>query len=208
MKTELTVDFKKRQEVEQDCKLWAEQIRKEYKPDIVLFIAKSGYIFGSVLSNEFDCPLIYVTVSRPNNKKMDVIKRFFPKVPRNFLSYYLKKKVSNKNYPQKTERFIQKNNSLDVLHTDQYSKVLIIDDSVDTGWTLNKVIDMLRNEGYEGMIKTASYCVLSQAVERTNIDFYRFMDRIVVTATSRYSSEYNMFLSDYEKWKQRFEEIN
>ena len=47
-KSKVSVFFKDRRTVEKECEVWANKIVKSYKPDSVVFFAKSGFLFANV----------------------------------------------------------------------------------------------------------------------------------------------------------------
>ena len=44
--SKICVYFKDRQTVEKECEVWANKIVKSYKPDLIVFLAKSGFLFN------------------------------------------------------------------------------------------------------------------------------------------------------------------
>lgn len=75
-----------------------------------------------------------------------------------------------------------------------------MDDSVDTGWTLKCVYNVVGSNFPDAEIKTAGYSVIEYSEERICVDFYRYKNAIVLTATSRKSNQYKIFLEQYENW--------
>ena len=143
----IDVVFKTWKNVEEDTRIWAKEIEKTYKPDLIIFIAKSGYLFAKTLYEYFQCEIIDVQVSRPTNKKADIIKKIFPVIPKQLLAFYLKFKVSRKNYSKNKTRKIILNTRFENCSFEKYQRILIVDDSVDTGWSLLMVTDLLDNMG-------------------------------------------------------------
>jgi hypoxanthine phosphoribosyltransferase len=82
----------------------------------------------------------------------------------------------------------------------KHKNILIVDDSVDTGWTLLQVEKEVKKDFPYAVIKTAGYSVIKYSRKRISVDFNRLEDTVVLTCTSRKSNEYNRFISDYEKW--------
>ena len=197
----IKVYFKSSDEVRKDTLIWANEISKVYSPDLIVFIAKSGFLYAKFFQEYFKCEMVDVIASRPDNKYMDIIKKTVPFVPKWLLSLYLRRKVSASHYSDKAERIVQGTIRFEQLNFEKYNNILLIDDSVDTGWSLLKVQEYLYHKGIEKKVKTASYCVLSESLNRVNVDFYRLKDSIVITSTSRYSREHRKFLTDYERWK-------
>ncbi|MCR4903885.1 MAG: phosphoribosyltransferase [Butyrivibrio sp.] len=197
----IIVSFKSSAEVERDCKLWAAEIELDYKPDLIVFIAKSGFLFAKPLAEHFGCSIVDVIASREDNKVKDYLKSIIPWMPRCLLAFLLKRRVSKPNYHKKSNRIVKGTIRFDKIGLDKYDKILLVDDSVDTGWSLLKVQEYLNVNGAYGKYKTASYCVLSESENRIKVDFCRYKDQIVITSTSRYSSEYQKFLDEYIGWK-------
>lgn len=197
----ITVSFKSASEIEQDCKLWAAEIESVFKPGLIVFIAKSGFLFARPMAEYFNCPIVDVVASREDNKTKDFVKKIVPWMPKRILGFLLKRRVTKPDYSEKTDRIVKgtpRFNNVDIL---KYDNILLLDDSVDTGWSLLKVQEYLNANGARGKYKTASYCVLSESEKRVKVDFCRYKDQIVITATSRYSSEYSEFLNEYIGWK-------
>ena len=197
----IEVCFNSRAEVEQDCMKWAAEIEPFFRPDLVIFIAKSGFLFARPLAEYFKCQMIDVIASRQDNKAKDYIKKVIPWMPNWILAHMLKKRVSKPNYYKKSNRVVEGTSRFEHFDISNANRILLVDDSVDTGWSLLKVQEYLDKNGAKGKYKTASYCVLSESENRIKVDFYRFKDKIVITATSRYSREYKEFLNDYSLWK-------
>ena len=109
-KSKVSVFFKDRRTVEKECEVWANKIVKSYKPALVVFLAKSGFLFANVFERVCDCPIVDISISRPNNKKMDLIKRIVPFVPQVVLASYLRMKVTRDGYDEESERYVIDNN--------------------------------------------------------------------------------------------------
>ncbi|WP_022778685.1 phosphoribosyltransferase family protein [Butyrivibrio sp. AE3009] len=73
--------FMNENEIKQDCIAWAEEIAQSYKPDLIIFVAKSGFLFAESIADYFSCPMAYVIASRPDNKKKD-LKKIIPVLPK------------------------------------------------------------------------------------------------------------------------------
>ena len=199
----IQTSFMNMDDIQKDCVIWAKEIAETYIPDLIIFIAKSGFLFAKPMADYYGCELLDIMVSRPSNTRADVIKKIIPKLPRIVLAKYLAFKVGRKKYDKNSIRYLNIPDKLKKCETKNYQKILVVDDSVDTGWSLKVVIDYLDSKGLEGKYKIASYCVLSRAFQRTKVDFYRYLDAIIITGTSRYSGEYSNFLNSYEKWKNK-----
>ena len=94
-----------RKDIEEQCKDWAKEIKKSYQPDLIIYVAKAGYLIGREMNRVFDVPLVGISASREGN----ALKEFFgpivsvmPNFIRNFLiSVELKSDTHSKNTERK-----------------------------------------------------------------------------------------------------------
>lgn len=207
MKNKIVTFFKTKEEIEKDCLKWAADIEKTYKPDIIVFIAKSGFLFAKPLAEYFKCEMVDIVASRPDNTRKDTIKRIVPYMPNFLLAFLLKRRVSNPKYHEFSERIVKSTSRFEKINIKEYNNILIVDDSVDTGWSLIEVKKYLEANGVKGRFKTASYCVLSESKNRVSVEYGWHKDAIVITATSRYSKEYCNFINDYMMWQMQMDDM-
>ena len=199
--SKIDVTFKSRAEVQSECRQWAKDISESYPVDAIVFVAKSGYLFAEAMSDELNVPIADVSASRPGNDSKDKISKAVPKLPRWFLALALRSKSQLKFNKTNSERSVIVSDRLKALSANSPNHILLVDDSVDTGWTILKVKEEIAKLNPKAQIKVAGYCVLDESEGLVKTDFYRYKNTIVITATSRYSSEYNDFLDGFEKWK-------
>ena len=199
--SKIDVTFKSRAEVQSECRQWAKDISESYPVDAIVFVAKSGYLFAEAMSDELNVPIADVFASRPGNDSKDKISKAVPKLPRWFLALALRSKSQLKFNKTNSERSVIVSDRLKALSANSPNHILLVDDSVDTGWTILKVKEEIAKLNPKAQIKVAGYCVLDESEDLVKTDFYRYKNTIVITATSRYSSEYNDFLGGFEKWK-------
>ena len=83
----------------------------------------------------------------------------------------------------------------------EMTKILIVDDSTDTGYSLLAAKEAVQKIAVDSDVRTASYCVIDISKKRVAVDYGRYRNTIVVTATSRYSKEYTAFVEALEEWK-------
>ncbi len=197
----IKVISREKKDIELDCTEWAKEIGHNYKPDLIVFIAKSGFLFAKPLVEYFDIPMVDISISRSGNHGKDTIRKWIPRIPRWLLSLLLSCKA---NYG-----YQEKNNKRDVIISERfksldwkcYKKILIVDDSTDTGWSLLEAKRVVKQYSKDSEIKTLSYCVIDISKKRVNVDFFRYKNMIVVSATSRYSKENGEFLKSLESWQ-------
>ena len=81
-----------------------------------------------------------------------------------------------------------------------FSHVLIVDDSANTGWTLKMVRDKICDDYPNTSIRIACYSVIDNSKKRIYVDYFRYQNAVILTATSRKSKEYQDFLKQYNDW--------
>lgn len=188
-------------EVQADCRLWAREIADSYRPDLVIFIAKSGYLFAKPMCEVFRCEMVDLLVERPGSGAKDKLKSIMSFLPQEAIDKILSSRMMYTFNEKKEDRSITETDSFRAIKNKEFSNILIIDDSVDTGWTIEKTIPVVQNNFKKANIKIASYSVIRYSKKRVTIDFSRIEDTIVITSTSRKSDEYDDFIKSYEKWE-------
>lgn len=187
-------------EVREDCRKCAEEIAKSFMPDIIIFIAKSGFLMAKPIAEYFNCEMADVTVKRPGDNKKDFIRKIFHYVPDFLLFAVLKSKFMYSFNDKHTERTLIPGRKFERINLAYYKKILIVDDSADTGLSIMKAKQEIEKLAPESEIKIFCYCVISLSQKRINVDYFRYMDTIAITSTSRYSHEHKAFLDELEKW--------
>lgn len=183
-----------------DCKDWAKEISKTYQPDLIVFIAKSGFLFAKPIAEYLDCAMVDILVSRPASKAKDKLKGIIGFVPDGIILRILKMPIMYKFNDKKKERDIKISEKYRHEKQQIHKRILIVDDSVDTGWTMEYVYKIVKESFPGAIIKTAAYTVIDYSKDRVNVDYYRYRNTIILTATSRQSNQYDMFLKRYDAW--------
>lgn len=197
----MRVFFHRRLIVQNDCRLWARSIASEWRPDIVVFLAKSGFLFAEPIADELGCPLVEVCASRPDNGAKDAVRDRVAWLPRWALALALSAKSGYVRHERDSRRDVRPGASLSAIDLCEYQHILLVDDSVDTGWSMAGAVKLLQEMAPESEIRVASYCVVGGSESRVKCDYRRYDDAIVMTATSRFSPEYKRFLDDYKQWR-------
>lgn len=190
------------QAVQRECFDIAQKIHGGgYIPDLVVFIAKSGFMFAEPIAKYFNCDIAAVTVKRPGNDHKDMIRRYIKYIPQWLLFAVLKSKFMYSYNDTHEEREVSVNTRfLEMSKQAKYQNILLVDDSTDTGLSLIKAKEVLEKYFPDSEIRTFCYCVISLSEKRVKADYLKYRDTIVVTATSRYSKEHDAFLNAYNEW--------
>lgn len=186
------------EDLEKKCYKWARDIKKEFRPDIVIYVAKAGYLIGKVFSKVFHSPLIGIQAVRNGNKLKLVLRpvlRLIPNFIRNWIILKeLKSNIHNKNSDRNIS-FIQGITEYNELK--KYS-ILIVDDSVDTGYTIKEVKVKVQKHFKNSEIKIASLNVWKQSEKLIHTDYSLFRNTIIKAPMSKDSKYYNKFIKNFE----------
>lgn len=183
-----------------DCKVWAKEISETYEPDLMVFIAKSGFLFAKPMAEIMKCEMADIVAARPASGKKDRLSKLIRLVPEKIILKILATPLMYKFNERKGERNITTTKKFEEEKLKEHKRILIIDDSVDTGLTLQGVLEEVKKGFPKAEIKTATYSVIQYSKGRIKVDYYRYENVIVLTATSRKSKEYQDFLSAYYDW--------
>lgn len=188
-----------RKDIENDCFKWAMDIKKSYQPDLIIYVAKAGYLIGREMNRVFDVPLVGISASREGNGLKEIfgpIVSVMPNFIRNFLiSVELKSDTHSKN----TERKIHMHKGLEMLDKEKFHHILIVDDSVDTGHSMKQVVNVISSMFVNAEIKTAGLNVWDKSKSIINTDFALFKNTVIKTPMSKDSKEYKDFMKIYNK---------
>lgn len=196
----MRVCAKSAREIQADCAAWAKEIGKDYSPDLIIFIAKSGFLFAKPLAGYFHCDMADLVALRPASNGKDRLKHVIKLIPQKILLAILSSPMMYRFNEKKSTRNITVTESYEAAKHNTYDKILIVDDSADTGWTIKAAQEIIQHDFPGATIKIACYSVIDNSKKRVKVDFWRFENVLILTATSRKSEEYEEFLNEYMSW--------
>lgn len=177
----ITIDFNS------SCVELAKKVKQGYQPEVIVGIATGGQFVAQILSEQMNIPLVVVKKQRPMTKvknkiRLDIILKKLPYVVSDFLrvletkfneSRYEKNK-SNISYSEVSVEWIK--GSFAFLSS--FNKILIVDDSIDSGKTLYLVKQFIKNNlDSKVEIKIA---VLNQTFKNPLVNPDFFLDKNVI----------------------------
>ncbi|MBR7042042.1 MAG: phosphoribosyltransferase [Bacilli bacterium] len=176
-------------------------LNKEYKYDLVIFVAKGAYLIGKDFAEINKCPLLEISASRSGGKLKKIISPLLRLIPEKLKIYLRKKEVNSNVHASNTER----NVSFNSLLYDKYrhcKRVLLVDDSVDTGYTIKYAKEAI--EGYfdDATVKVAALNCFDKANDIIKIDWCLFRNTMLKGPWSNDSKENKKFLKMYYAWKE------
>lgn len=183
----------------EDIKL-AKKIENSYQPDIVVYIAKGGYLIGKDIADYFGISCIGIHAEREGNAFKSRVTGILSRMPR-FLTKFLRE-LELKSGLHKTvkERKVYwdlpdgPDKNLGKAH-----HVLLVDDSVDTGYSMKQVIPFIQAQTSPNVeIRLAAINMWQKSRSVVQTDFYVYEDVILATPMSNDSSYHKKFLKLYD----------
>lgn len=177
----------------------AAYVRKVYDYDLVIFIAKGSYTIGDEFAKYNNVPLLRIFATRKGNK----IKNFFSpflKILPNKLSEILRKFEMNSNvHGKKSEREVKFDKEKWSKYKDK-KRILLVDDSVDTGNSIILTKNEIQQFFCEADVKVAALNKFKKSEQIVHVDFYKYEDTIIKGPWANDSKEHAEFLKLYEKY--------
>lgn len=185
--------------VEETNKLY-NLIKKDYNYDLVIFISKGSYPIGYELAKLNNVPLLEVFASRKGGKLKKIIKPFFKFIPKSILIKLREKEMKSEYHENKNER----NVSFDFNEWSKYKnskKILLVDDSVDTGWSIISAKKEIEKFFENSNLKVAAFNYFEKSKKNISIDYNLYKDTMIQGPWSNDSKYYNQFLEMYFNYK-------
>lgn len=179
------------------------KIYKKYKFDCVIFIAKGSYLIGKDLADLANVPLLEIYATRKGGKLKKILRPILTLMPEK-LKIMLRKKEMNSDVHSKNSNRAVKYDENVWIKFKKCKKILIVDDSIDTGYSALFVKETVANFFLKSQIKVASLNFFLKAQKVFEPDFYLFEDTMLKGPWSNDSKENKIFLNEYEKWKETY----
>lgn len=186
-------------DLEKKCTDWAVEIYDQYQPDLLIYVAKAGYLVGKPMKKICNVPLVGISASRGGNSLKEFVGPLVSHLPnliRNFLIFVeLKSGTHQKN----TERKIKYHEGLKAAKTRQIEKILVIDDSVDTGHSMKQVVNNIKELFPNADIKIAALNVWDKSEAIIHTDYALYRNTVIKAPMSKDSIEYKKFIDIYRE---------
>lgn len=177
----------------------AKSIASSFYPDIVVYVAKGGYLIGKDIAEYFQVPYIGIYAQRDGNdvkaKLADILKRL-PRGVTKFLRKMELKSGLHKTVKKRKVFWDQDDNCVEKMKN--VHNVLLVDDSVDTGYSMKTLLPYVIDATDMPIeVKIAAINVWSKSENVIQTDFYNHRDTIIATPMSNDSREHGQFLTQY-----------
>lgn len=168
----------------------------DYDFDTVIYISKSGYLIGDAIATISHKNSLEMKSKRSGaDKKHKYLPAIVNKLPKDLIHFLKEYERKNSYYDVSSKRILY-------YDKEEYKKqkpkrILIFDDAIDTGYTLNKVKNEIENIYKDASIKIA---VLNYFTDRDSIrpDYYLYKDSIISAPWTIDNKEYKKFIKLYK----------
>ena len=180
------------------------KIIKNYNYDLVIFIARGSYMIGLDLAKFNDVPLLEIFATRKGGKIKKVLRPLLKIIPKN-IKKILRKNEFNSNYHEKnSDRNITFNGKIWNEYRDK-KNILLIDDSVDTGYSIKKAKDAIESFFTNSNVKIAAINYFEKSKKIVNVDYFLYSEKMLLGPWSNDSKENKKYLMEYKKWHEEQE---
>ena len=177
-----------------------QKIIKDYDYDLVIFIAKGSYTIGKKLADLNNCDLLEVKATRTGNKLKKMLSPFLKVIPKNVKMFLRKKEFNSNIHENNTERNIIYNKDIWDAHKN-CERILLVDDSVDTGYSIKSCKEEIQKFFPSADVKVAAFNYFEKSTKVVNTDYSIYIDTMLNGPWSSDSKYYSTFLEEYNSMK-------
>jgi hypoxanthine phosphoribosyltransferase len=196
------LELSKKNIVDESRKL-AKKIENDFVPEVVLFVAKGAFYMGKEIAEYFGIPFLEIFANRKKGiislikKKLSIILTIIPSSMKKKLRIMeIYSNVNSKNFSRNV--YMESANESELL---KYKKILLVDDSIDTGCTIIEVLNYLKPYNLE--IKIASLNIFDFSKNKIRGTYYSFENTLLNCPWSKDSYYYSDFMEEYSNWKKK-----
>lgn len=157
-------------------------------------------MIGQVISDHFSCSLYSVKAFRKGGRLKRIASKFLKYVPKNIKKKMREREVNSAIHEHHVERHVK---LLEIVPT-TCSRILVVDDSVDTGASVFQVKELLMQHFDGAEVRIAAINVFTKSEKTIHTDYFIYKDTMIMTPASADSSEHEEFLHLWNNYaKQR-----
>lgn len=189
-----------RKELENECNSWARRISESYQPDLIIYIAKGGYLIGREMREVFNVPMIGIGTSRDGNNFKEKIGPFVAMLPNFVRNFLILIEMKSNKHGKSTERHVHfLDNIEEKIDVKTIKNILVAEDSVDTGHSLKQSLEEIKKVFPDAKVKVASLNVWDKSKDIVSVDYALYQNAIIKTPMSKDSKEYKAFIETYKE---------
>ncbi|MEW6701519.1 MAG: phosphoribosyltransferase, partial [Bacteroidota bacterium] len=178
-------------------------LQDQYVPDAIIYVEKAGFLLAEAIARNLQCyTLIRCEARRPLSSMKKKSSLIIAHMPDWLILLLRKMEVNFKLYKSSNERYVKVHGKIVPL-----KKYLIVDDSLDTGYSLKEVIKKLTDIGLKAKnYRIAVINILSE--EKLNPvvlpDYYLYKNIHIQYPWSSDSVDYESYLRIYTELKKTY----
>lgn len=177
----------------------ATKINNDFKVDLVVYVARAGLPIALYMNEIFKVDLLGIGAQRKGNSLKAKVGPLVAYCPRCIRDVLITIELKTKVHKRDIERNIKFHRSINNLSKKNYSNILIVDDSVDTGNSMKLVYEAVIEKFPKAKIKTYSLNVWDESKAIFNTDFFSYENTVIRAPMSKDSKEYKEFCRLYDK---------
>lgn len=188
------------EELVRECRNWIKDIEKSYCPDMVIYVAKAGYLIGQAFVHELgSVPLVAIGAERRGNGLKSKLHKYLAIIPFRLRNILIFIELKTNIHKAKKERNVDFISDVTPYINSGIKRILLVDDSVDTGYSIKQVKDKVAEVFPNSEIRTASLNVWDKSKEIVQVEYALYHNVIIKAPMSKDSKEYNEFVGLYNK---------
>lgn len=180
-----------------DCTEWAKEINSDYSPDLIIYIAKAGYLIGRAIQEVTGSKLIGIDATRSANKLKETLEPILSHIPKFILNFARKIELKSHVHNNNTERNVCFHASVNAVNPDDIKRILIVDDAIDTGNSVKAVRETVKKRFPSAQIKIAAINVWEMNDLVAAADYFLYTNTALRTPMSKDSKEHTLFKKIY-----------
>ena len=188
-----------RKDLESQCNSWAQEIKQSYQPDLIVYVAKAGYLIGREMKAVFNVPLVGISATREGNALKEIVGPIVSKLPNFVRNILIALELKSDTHSKNTERKIQFHEGMLNMKSENIHHILVVDDSVDTGHSMQQVVSAISKVFQDADIKIAGLNVWDKSRDIIQTDFALYTNTVIKTPMSKDSKEYKEFNTLYNE---------
>lgn len=170
-----------------------------YNPDCVAYLARGGWIIGEAVAAHFSAPVIELTAHRGGDAAKARSSAVLSMLPRSIKKFLREQEIIHR-LRHDTGLSQQKTMQISTRYKlpEHIERILLVDDSADTGASIVSAISLLSNVFPEVEIRVAVLNVFDRAKETVKIDWHLHERCLLSLPSSKDNTEYPQFMNQYE----------
>lgn len=181
----------------------AKKISHDFSYDLVIFIAKGSYTIGKELADYNNTELIEIKVARKGNFIKEKLKIFLNILPKGIKNILRNIEINSNVHDKMPKRKISFEENIWKRFINA-RKIIIVDDSVDTGHSMKQCKETVEKFFKNSEIKVAALNVFSKSEKIIKVDYYLYKDKLLQGPWSNDSKDNKKFIQLYEKFKEEY----